>query len=204
MHQSPEERSRVGVATASAPTQRDRHRTGSADRRTGRDPFTRHDDDRSESAHGDGDRARRRRNSGCRDRHVQRACHWAGETHPTGDRRDDALFGAGGQVDAPPTGAVVAGRWFEHREHPTLDGSDQTHERDRPQHERPQHERSGHAGRWVRSGKAGGSQPRTQHDDRLRVDLRHPALGHAEHVTDFGERHSFVVVQSDHRAFAIG
>ena len=36
------------------------------------------------------------------------------------------------------------------------------------------------------------------------MDLRDPTLGHAENISDFGEGHSFVVVQRHDGAFAIG
>ena len=36
------------------------------------------------------------------------------------------------------------------------------------------------------------------------MDLRHPALGHAEDVADLGQGHSFVVVQRHDGAFALG
>src|SRR5690606_3186231 len=51
---------------------------------------------------------------------------------------------------------------------------------------------------------AGRRHPRTQVQHRLGVDLRHPALGDAEHLADLGQGQSLVVVQREHELLALG
>src|SRR5579863_7661020 len=46
-------------------------------------------------------------------------------------------------------------------------------------------------------------QPSPQLQDRLRVDLAHPALGHAEDLADLRQRETLVVIQREHRPLAL-
>src|SRR3546814_2725152 len=45
---------------------------------------------------------------------------------------------------------------------------------------------------------------RAELDDRLRVDLADPALGHPEDRTDLGEGEALVVVEGEHDLLALG
>ena len=51
------------------------------------------------------------------------------------------------------------------------------------------------SGRNSGSADAGGAEARTQVEHRLGVDLRHAALGDAEHLADLGKRETLVVVE---------
>src|SRR4051794_31921437 len=50
----------------------------------------------------------------------------------------------------------------------------------------------------------GAREPRLEAEDRLRVQLRDPRLGHAEHLADLAERQLLVVVERDYELLALG
>ena len=54
------------------------------------------------------------------------------------------------------------------------------------------------------SGEPGGRHPRPEMQHRFGVDLRDPALGHAEYFTDFDKCQAFVVIQREDQLLALG
>src|SRR4051794_22141995 len=50
----------------------------------------------------------------------------------------------------------------------------------------------------------GAAEARLQAENRLRVELRDPGLGDAQHLADLAEGQLFVVVERDHELLALG